>query len=114
MLRIRWSNNRLIFNIEIPIPGKDGIYIETGLSFPLPCSGISTYQLTNLTTGISIKHLYMWILLGSVNLQLSCNDILHKFDNHAIIDAHSFVVISLLNLENYPSVPKCLNMKAIR
>ena len=32
MLKIRWSHNCLIFNMEIPIPGKrkDGLYIETG------------------------------------------------------------------------------------
>ena len=30
MLKIRWSPDCLIFNMRIPIPGKDGIYIETG------------------------------------------------------------------------------------
>ena len=30
MLKIRQSRDRLIFNIGIPIPGKDGLYIETG------------------------------------------------------------------------------------
>ena len=30
MLNIRRSHDRLIFNIGIPIPGKDGLYIETG------------------------------------------------------------------------------------
>ena len=30
--------DNLIFNMEIPIPGKDGLYIETG---PLYCSGLS-------------------------------------------------------------------------
>ena len=30
MLKIRRSRDRLIFNIGIPIPGKDGLYIETG------------------------------------------------------------------------------------
>ena len=33
MLKIRRSCDRLIFNMWIPIPGKDGLYIETG-----PCS----------------------------------------------------------------------------
>ena len=27
MLKIRQSHDRLIFNMEIPIPGKDGLYI---------------------------------------------------------------------------------------
>ena len=30
MLNIRWSHDHLIFNMGIPIPGKDGLYIETG------------------------------------------------------------------------------------
>ena len=29
MLKIRRSHDRLIFNMGIPIPGKDGLYIET-------------------------------------------------------------------------------------
>ena len=28
MLKIRRSHDRLIFNMGIPIPGKDGLYIE--------------------------------------------------------------------------------------
>ena len=30
MLNIRRSHDRLIFNMGIPIPGKDSLYIETG------------------------------------------------------------------------------------
>ena len=30
MLKIRWSCDRLIFNFVIPIPGKDGLYLEAG------------------------------------------------------------------------------------
>ena len=30
MLKIRRSRDRLIFNMGIHIPGKDGLYIETG------------------------------------------------------------------------------------
>ena len=30
MLKIRRSGDRLIFNMGISIPGKDGLYIETG------------------------------------------------------------------------------------
>ena len=30
MLKIRQSRDRLIFNIGIPITGKDGLYIEAG------------------------------------------------------------------------------------
>ena len=33
MLKIRRFRDRLIFNMGIPIPGKDGIYNETGPSF---------------------------------------------------------------------------------
>ena len=34
MLKTRRSHDRLIFNMGIPIPGKDGLYIEMGLWFP--------------------------------------------------------------------------------
>ena len=30
MLKIRWSRDRLIFNMGIAIPGIDGLYIEAG------------------------------------------------------------------------------------
>ena len=30
MLELRKSHDRLIFNMEIPKPGKDGLYIKTG------------------------------------------------------------------------------------
>ena len=30
MLKIRRSRDRLIFDMGIPIPGKDGLYIEKG------------------------------------------------------------------------------------
>ena len=30
MLKKRRSHDSLIFNMEIPIPGKDGLYIEMG------------------------------------------------------------------------------------
>ena len=33
MLKIRRSHDRLIFNMGIPIHGKDGLYIETGPRF---------------------------------------------------------------------------------
>ena len=36
MLKIRRSYYRLIFNMGIPIPGKDAAYIEMGLRLPLP------------------------------------------------------------------------------
>ena len=35
MLKIRRSRDRLIFNVGIPIPGKEGLYIETGPSSPI-------------------------------------------------------------------------------
>ena len=33
MLKIRWSCDHLIFNMGIPTPGKDGLYIEAGPRF---------------------------------------------------------------------------------
>ena len=39
MFKIRRSWDRLIFNMGIPIPGKDSLYIETGpWCFPVACS----------------------------------------------------------------------------
>ena len=32
MLNIRRNQDRLIFNMVVPIPGKDGLYIETGVN----------------------------------------------------------------------------------
>ena len=46
MLKIRRSRYRRIFNIGIPIPGKDGLYIETGpLSFGHRHAYLSTVKL---------------------------------------------------------------------
>ena len=41
MLKIRRSHDHLIFNMGISIPGKDGLYIETGLwiSHPMKWTG---------------------------------------------------------------------------
>ena len=47
MLKIRRSHDRLIFNMGISIPGKHGLYIETG----------PWVQLTQLTTGYIAAHL---------------------------------------------------------
>ena len=38
MLKIRRSHDRLIFNMWIPLPGKDGLYIETGPWCPMVVS----------------------------------------------------------------------------
>ena len=50
MLKIRRSCDRLNFNMRIPIPGKDGLYIETVLSFAR-CSNISQMLLLYKTWG---------------------------------------------------------------
>ena len=42
MLKIRRSRDRLIYNMGIPIPGKDGLYIEMGPSSF--CLAIPRYQ----------------------------------------------------------------------
>ena len=34
ILKIRRSRDRLIFNMAIPVPGKDGLYTETGPRYP--------------------------------------------------------------------------------
>ena len=43
MLKIRRSRDRLIFNMGIPIPGKDEVYIETGPRTPWEFSGLWPY-----------------------------------------------------------------------
>ena len=35
MFKIRWSRDHLIFNMGIPIPGKDSLFIEMGPRWPL-------------------------------------------------------------------------------
>ena len=45
MFKIRWSRNRLIFN---PIPGKDGLYIETGPWTPRNKPQLHTEQNRNI------------------------------------------------------------------
>ena len=47
MLKIRRPNGRLIFNMGIPIPGKDGLYIETGPWFQVqPMFKLSRHRMT--------------------------------------------------------------------
>ena len=46
MLKIRRSHDRLIFNMGIPIPGKDGLYIEMGPR-ALETSGVNTEAMIN-------------------------------------------------------------------
>ena len=46
LLKIRRSHDRLIFNMGIPIPGKGGLYIETGPWEPLlvSCHEVNSLQ----------------------------------------------------------------------
>ena len=81
MFKIRRSHDRLIFNMGITIPGKDGLYIETGSTWPLliycydniwlKCNhGIDIQQLLSFSTHhdliygggcyIIFIHFYMW------------------------------------------------------
>ena len=46
MLKIRRSRDRLIFNMRIPIPGKDGLYIERGPGFEPRCGRSFTNRLS--------------------------------------------------------------------
>ena len=56
MLKIRRPNGRLIFNMGIPIPGKDGLYIETGPWWFLMNTGAKIFQLVLVSsmTGLLI------------------------------------------------------------
>ena len=51
MLEVRRSHDRLILYIRIPIPGKDGLYIETGPRFPTRSLGISWHKECYLQLG---------------------------------------------------------------
>ena len=42
MLKIRQSRDNVIFNMGIPIPGKDGLYIESGPMCVIETSELGT------------------------------------------------------------------------
>ena len=61
MLKIRRSHDRLIFNMRIPIPGKDSLYIETGPRIPLTtwlC--LYTNELDGLLWAALMVGLFAW------------------------------------------------------
>ena len=51
MLKIRRSRDRLIFNMGIPIPGKDGLYIETEPSLTHRVVPITRFAITGDVAG---------------------------------------------------------------
>ena len=51
ILKVRRSHDRLILNMIIPIPGKDGLHIETGARFPTRFLGISWHMECYLQLG---------------------------------------------------------------
>ena len=64
MLKIRRSRNHLIFNMGIPIPGKEGLHIETGPWFlrdaPMACcGGFGTMLHHNQWQSVLIINLYI-------------------------------------------------------
>ena len=59
MLKIRRSHDRLIFNMEIPILGKNGLYIKTG-----PWYGISIVSIQEEIIGMTIPSIVT--LLGII------------------------------------------------
>ena len=50
MLKIRRSRDRLIFNMGIPIPEKDSLYIETVSRFSIIRAAVFLQLVTNLRT----------------------------------------------------------------
>ena len=54
MLKIRRSHDRLIFNMGIAIPGKDGLYIETGprsvSTCDVECARVECFNVPSLTS----------------------------------------------------------------
>ena len=78
-LKIRGFPNRLIFNIESPIPGKDSLFIETGpcLLFPylkgfdrdlLPSLSITNIKSLN---HMLLHHTMAFYIMGSVDIFFS-------------------------------------------
>ena len=61
MLKIRRSCNHLIFNMGIPIPGKDGVYIEMGLW--RHSDGLQLVWLLH-TNRLAIEQSLSWIMLN--------------------------------------------------
>ena len=60
MLKIRRPNGRLIFNMRIPIPGKDGLYIETG---PWTCVNHVLHRRhcgTHWSINVTVLHYLHW------------------------------------------------------
>ena len=69
MLKIRRSRDRLIFNMGIPIPGKDGLYIETGpWSYHLRQQTINPLMFISIPpTAIRVPHKYYRITAFPAN-----------------------------------------------
>ena len=60
IMKIRWSHERLIFNMGIPIPGKDHLYVEMG-----PCSPhsrTSYHQIWHHLKGARYRGRVVWLL----------------------------------------------------
>ena len=72
MLKIRRPNGRLIFNMGIPIPGKDGLYIETGprtLVLSFYTDVVFTLFIWNSTHSTLPRHCEMWFLYSVYDLR---------------------------------------------
>ena len=79
MLKIRRPHDRPIFNLGIPIPGKDGLYIETGPRFYLTRSNVSVGTLSCIRVLSHIRGFLgdqrLWrSLLSSVNWRRCSHD----------------------------------------
>ena len=68
MLKIRRSRDRLIFNMGIPIPGKDGLYNEMGaqLYMQLACTVHYQKPLQLLIFGFSIKSVCLYVVFWAM------------------------------------------------
>ena len=92
MLKIRWSHDRPIFDMGIPIPGKDGLYIETDprslLSHPindlLLCS--TNPSLKNQLTHHQSVHYRNWYWHYKLNSSI--------FDHQSYFNTDFFTILS--------------------
>ena len=79
MLKIGRSHDRLIFSMEIPIPGKDGLYIETGPRMVAP--GIAAVWHAQLALSSYHFDIYLILIQGGLLMGLS------RFSSCLTIDA---------------------------
>ena len=102
MLKIRWSWEGLALNVWIPIPGKDGLYIEQGLSslFISPCAlTLSSLRVTTLLTQAD----FCWWLIKKAPNRISWNSSIWNWG----MNADWLPIIWWATIHRWPVKPTC-------